>query len=210
MPVRRWVSHGLIAAMLATSVPVTADQFTIRCESNFWNRRRYCPADTDGEVRLVREFSRGRCGQWRSWGFDRHGVWVDNGCDAEFRVGRDGGIGAAGGALIGAGIGAAITALILANKDKDDDADEPKSPPNWATGTFHGFSPAENRDYDLTVDRSGRVTGRSERDPIEGHLTKDRLHLGEAEFKIKEESWGFSAVQRDQDSNVIYFRRTKK
>lgn len=61
-----------------------------RCES-IDNRQRYCNADTRGGVRLLRQLSKSPCVQGRTWGYDRNGVWVSNGCRAEFQAGRGGG-----------------------------------------------------------------------------------------------------------------------
>lgn len=61
----------------------------IRCESHDY-RRQSCRFDTRGGVTLVRQLSDQRCVQGRNWGHDRNGVWVANGCRAEFAVGRGG------------------------------------------------------------------------------------------------------------------------
>ena len=63
------------------------DGYRITCESDR-NRRRFCEADTDRGVRLVREFSDRSCVINSTWGYDRRGIWVDRGCRAEFEVGR--------------------------------------------------------------------------------------------------------------------------
>lgn len=62
----------------------------IRCESDN-SRQRRCDADTRGGVRLSRQLSKSSCIQGRSWGYDRGGVWVSEGCRAEFELGRGGG-----------------------------------------------------------------------------------------------------------------------
>lgn len=85
---------GLFAASAALAqYPVSAaiGAQTLRCESND-GRERHCPADTRGGVRMVRQLSRGACEEGRSWGVDRAGVWVGQGCRAEFVVGRGGSI----------------------------------------------------------------------------------------------------------------------
>lgn len=64
----------------------------IRCESHN-HRRQHCRVDTRGGVTLVRQLSNQRCVQGRNWGHDRNGVWVTNGCRAEFAVGRGAGWG---------------------------------------------------------------------------------------------------------------------
>src|SRR5262245_19915595 len=64
---------------------------TLRCDSND-SRLHHCAADTRGGVRLLRQVSKASVIEGRSWGYDRSGVWVNNGCRAEFALGRgDGG-----------------------------------------------------------------------------------------------------------------------
>ena len=58
---------------------------TVVCESN-GDDRRYCSADTRGGVQLVREMSSANCRQGSTWGYDNRGIWVSNGCRAEFAV----------------------------------------------------------------------------------------------------------------------------
>ncbi len=57
----------------------------IKCESNDRGYN-YCPADTSGGVRLIRELSKAPCIRWQSWGFDESGIWVDKGCRAVFEI----------------------------------------------------------------------------------------------------------------------------
>lgn len=63
----------------------------IVCES--WAfRRRSCPADTRGGVRLLQQTG-GVCVAGQTWGYGPRAVWVTNGCRAIFAVvpGRGGG-----------------------------------------------------------------------------------------------------------------------
>lgn len=55
------------------------------CESRD-NRYRHCPTVIRRDVRLIRQLSDTPCLHNRSWGYDRHGVWVDRGCRGEFEV----------------------------------------------------------------------------------------------------------------------------
>ncbi len=57
---------------------------TVRCESND-GRNRTCAMDTRGGVQLVRKLSNAACIEGRNWGATRGGVWVTDGCRAEFR-----------------------------------------------------------------------------------------------------------------------------
>jgi hypothetical protein len=56
------------------------------CESQDGKRAR-CNTSTSDGVAVVRQFSRSSCIQGRSWGYDADGIWVDEGCRAEFVVG---------------------------------------------------------------------------------------------------------------------------
>lgn len=55
----------------------------IRCESHD-GQQAYCPLPGRGRVRIVNQLSRSECREGYSWGQDRRGVWVSNGCRAEF------------------------------------------------------------------------------------------------------------------------------
>lgn len=59
----------------------------IRCESSD-GRRRVCPADASVGVTLIRQLSRSVCVRNQTWGANRRGIWVSQGCRAEFRLGR--------------------------------------------------------------------------------------------------------------------------
>ncbi len=70
------------------SFPVLAQQSTLTCSSQ-GNRRQLCEVQTQNQVTLVRRLSTAPCVEGESWGFNRRGVWVKDGCSAEFRVGRE-------------------------------------------------------------------------------------------------------------------------
>ena len=82
----------LIAVVVALPAPAQrseAAQRTLRCESGD-GREHHCVADTVGGVRLLRQLSRSACAQGRTWGVDRSGIWVSQGCRAEFALGSGG------------------------------------------------------------------------------------------------------------------------
>ncbi|MEO6365823.1 MAG: DUF3011 domain-containing protein, partial [Luteimonas sp.] len=58
----------------------------LRCESSD-GRRKLCPADARDHVQLVRQLSRSPCVRNQTWGTSQRGVWVSQGCRAEFRLG---------------------------------------------------------------------------------------------------------------------------
>lgn len=61
----------------------------VRCESNDY-RYNMCQVDTGrgSAVRITRQISKTACIEGRSWGWNRAGIWVDQGCAAEFVVDR--------------------------------------------------------------------------------------------------------------------------
>jgi hypothetical protein len=60
------------------------------CESRDY-RYQQCAAETRGGVRLINQVSKSPCTEGRTWGSDRQGIWVDQGCAGEFEIGGGGG-----------------------------------------------------------------------------------------------------------------------
>jgi hypothetical protein len=63
-----------------------ARQAVVACASKL-GERQYCPADTSKGVALGRSRGDAPCLLGKSWGYDDKGVWVADGCSAEFVVG---------------------------------------------------------------------------------------------------------------------------
>jgi hypothetical protein len=61
----------------------------VRCESRD-SRTNYCNVDTRGGVRLVHQLSDRDCVRGRNWGANERGIWVTDGCRAEFELGGGG------------------------------------------------------------------------------------------------------------------------
>ena len=58
----------------------------ITCESRD-RAYRYCKAPIHGSrVRLVRRYSDTGCEFHRDWGYNKGGIWVENGCRARFEI----------------------------------------------------------------------------------------------------------------------------
>ncbi len=57
----------------------------LRCESSD-KRNHQCAANVRRGVSLQRQLSGSPCIEGRTWGWDRGGVWVDQGCRGEFAV----------------------------------------------------------------------------------------------------------------------------
>jgi hypothetical protein len=87
-----WVADGCRAQFAlggyrlpAGAVPATAAR--LRCESEE-GKRTQCSINTTRGVGLIKQTSDAECVLNRSWGYDRDGIWVTNGCKAEFAVAR--------------------------------------------------------------------------------------------------------------------------
>ena len=91
---RVWVSNGCRAEFVIHRESHDDDRggehrrrgVLVVCESEN-NTRHRCSVDTDAGVRISRQLSRNDCVQGRTWGYDRRGIWVTNGCRAEFIIG---------------------------------------------------------------------------------------------------------------------------
>ncbi|HUP45587.1 MAG TPA: DUF3011 domain-containing protein [Thermoanaerobaculia bacterium] len=82
---RIWVDRGCRGQFAMTGRVASAPLDTrITCESDGQLSR--CRADTAAGVQLVRRISDAGCEFGRDWGYDRDGIWVTNGCRAEFAV----------------------------------------------------------------------------------------------------------------------------
>lgn len=61
----------------------------VRCASAGYNYN-MCRVDTGrgSQVTIAKQISKTRCIEGRNWGWNRAGIWVDQGCEAEFVVNR--------------------------------------------------------------------------------------------------------------------------
>lgn len=130
----------------------------IRCES--WNYRyARCSANTRDGVRLSRVLA-GDCSR-RNWGSDRNAVWVNNGCRAEFQVGRRGG-GSTGAVIASAAVAAGLLALLL-SKGKKKEAESAAQGGNTVAATINigqnQVPPAAERAFRQCIDEAARQIG---------------------------------------------------
>jgi Protein of unknown function (DUF3011) len=84
-----WVDKGCRAEFSIGGTPTTGTvapmaTHTLVCESG--GGKRHCPVDTAFGVRMTRQISSHTCALGRDWGYDENGIWVTNGCRAEFTV----------------------------------------------------------------------------------------------------------------------------
>jgi hypothetical protein len=197
---RRSVSLCLIAvlAIPALPAPARADERTIKCESRN-GRYRFCPAETENRARVERQLSNRRCELWRNWGYDRRGVWVDDGCRAEFRIGEDGGMSGKTAAIVGGVAAAAVIAAIVAAK-KGDKSEQSKEVPEWAVGSFKGYDDRENVSYEVNIAPNGSVNGWANDDEFSGRWERNEL-------QVRGHVW---RVSRSGDDLLLTDSRDKK
>jgi hypothetical protein len=96
----RLAGCAAVAFTLGALAPAPAgaqlgDWERMRCESQ-GRRETYCRASIGGDVRVRRQLSDTPCREGRNWRWDRTGIWVNDGCRAEFEFRRRGGGGGGG------------------------------------------------------------------------------------------------------------------
>ncbi len=84
---RRRVAALAAALILGAWHTTSAQGATVTCSSRP-GERRHCPADTSQGVLLSKSSGEAPCLLGKTWGYDDAGVWVYNGCSAEFIVGQ--------------------------------------------------------------------------------------------------------------------------
>lgn len=207
----RTVTSLLCVALVAGPLPARAEE-TIRCDSPGL-RYRYCRVDTDDRVELVRQHSFIDCRQDRNWGYDRYGVWVDRGCSADFRVGRDRHSGRDKAAVAGVAlVGLAALLALSANKQAQAQAEtQPQAAGEvapWAVGSFSGYDSLERTEVQLTILPGGAVTGRAGRNEFTGSLKDGRLTAGRHLFRVAASGNGFIATDERDSSHQVVFQRS--
>ena len=195
------VTSAAVVPQAAPRLPGAADdERTIVCESKNY-RYRYCRVDTENRATLVRQISAvSRCEYGDSWGYDSRGVWVDRGCQGEFRVGR--GSSATNAAVAAVAVGAVIAAAIASSKSHHSDPVD-----SWAVGTFRGYDEVEATDVELTVLPGGSVTGLAGESQFSGRWERSMLQAGKHRFKVERSGNGFLAVDENDADHRIQFRR---
>lgn len=150
------------------------DTKRIKVESQ--GRREYKRIDTSGGVKLVKRLSEAPCTMGRTWGYDRDGIWVDDGCRAEFevRVRNNDRPGRPGGGFGGPG-----------NNDRFPGTGG--GVPNWAIGqwrgegkTSAGYTVAIRKDGTLTILKRG-LRSSGDRGIIRG----SQVQIGDDSYRLE-------------------------
>ncbi|MDH4181990.1 MAG: DUF3011 domain-containing protein [Betaproteobacteria bacterium] len=225
-------SRAAILALSFVAAPAAQADYNVTCGS-VGGRHNTCRLSEPGYVTLTKQISGARCEQGRSWDYDRREIWVDNGCEAEFRVERWGyrrdGQPSTGGptasssssrdAATAAAViaGAAILGALANNKDHQDDykyRDQnyygPRHTsyvPGWMVGTFRGYNPLYGAEVTMTIRPDGRMAAMANNQPIDGYVNDEQLHVGPVIFDIDQTRDGFVTSQKGDRHNEVRYRR---
>jgi hypothetical protein len=71
----------------STGLDAAAPPDPVTCESRA-GERQHCAANTSAGVALIKSTGPAACLLGKSWGYDDTGVWVSDGCSAEFQLGQ--------------------------------------------------------------------------------------------------------------------------
>lgn len=209
---------AILLAASTLSAPVMADQ-TILCESKSYAYRQ-CPVDTHGYVRMNRQISKTTCQQGRNWDYDRRGIWVDDGCAAEFVVesrhhtsshsDHSGGEAIAAAAAIALIAAAASSSHDKHDRYRDDDyghGGHSSYVPGWMVGVFDGYNLQYGSEVSLHISSDGRARAHVNGVNLNGYVNDQRLYVGDAEFYLDRAGDGFNTTQVGDSSNRVHYSR---
>ena len=74
---------AVVGLLIALGVPASASAQRITCESRDYQRQ-YCPTGRINRAQIVSQWSNAACVQGQTWGYQRDGIWVNQGCAAVF------------------------------------------------------------------------------------------------------------------------------
>jgi|GEM_PF-6709760 len=158
----------------------------IRLESTD-NKRVYRRVNTNGGVRLVKQLSSKPCIKGRSWDYDRNGIWVDDGCRADFEVGS------------GSGGGREEDRFSITGNVQ-----------RWAIGTWRSYRNAGD-DLELTIRADGVAYLRKKGELSEGRrgdAGSNRIRFGDLVYSLEQE--GRDRIKLDSirgGKGSFYFER---
>jgi hypothetical protein len=124
---------GLAALLVLTGAMAMAQNNTFTCSSDD-GQLHSCRVNTNAPIQFVRQRSDAQCIAGETYGIDRGGVWVTNGCRADFVVGNQ---------------NAYDQGTYNNNRDRDNDGDADDQ-----NGTEHHHH-RRDRDYNGTYNQNG-------------------------------------------------------
>ena len=180
--------HALILSVIITGSSAVQAQDTIACESRH-QRHEYCRVNTENNVRLRRQLSHNQCIEGRTWGYDRRGIWVDDGCRAVFEYG-------------------------YRHRDDDYGGERPHRPdrdrdlPNWLIGTYRGYDPEYRDTLTLRIHPDGKIIGHVGGRRISGYYEARTREIvfPDASLRVERERRGIRLTQPGYRDGVFYTR----
>jgi hypothetical protein len=217
------LARALAGALAFSMTPAALADYTVRCGSD-GHRHRTCRLSEPGHVSLEKKISGADCVQGRTWDYNRREIWVDDGCEADFRVethgGSQGGSSSSGktaAAVVGVLAGAAILGALAQNKGHRDDekytdpnyqgARHSSYVPKWMVGHFLGYNPMYGAEVKLHIREDGRVKAHARGEEMRGFVNDERLHVGGAVFSIDQTRDGFVTHQVGDRYNEVRYHR---
>ena len=207
---------AMIASASLFNVAVASDTH-ITCKSKDYHQTN-CKLDRPAHVRLSKQISTRDCVQGKTWDYDRHNIWVDDGCAAKFAVNYNehhdssSDIGKAIGAIAGIAIlGALANEASTHDQHKDDNYHGGRHSsyvPSWMTGKFKGYNEQYDADVTLRIKDDGVVNGHASGGAkIHGFVNNEQLHIGSFVFDITRTRRGFVTNQHGDRSNEVSYHR---
>jgi hypothetical protein len=139
---------GLAALLALTGVMAMAQDNNVFTCSSDNGQLHSCRVNTNAPIQFIRQRSHAECIAGQTYGIDRGGVWVTNGCRADFAVGYQG----------------AYNQGTYNNGGNDNDADDQNNNGNWRrrhhrdgdyNGTYSQNGPYNNDPYNNEPNNSG-------------------------------------------------------
>jgi hypothetical protein len=223
------VSLLLSITFLTVLLPSVYARQRITVRSNNF-RYNYYRIQVRGRVELVNQLSQSPCDYGRSWGYDSSGVWVDDGCSAEFDVfdqnesrsnfpkisGKTAGI-------IAGGVGAAILIGVIASRKKNGggnnkggnngkttiptnpDATDKEKVPSWLVGNFVNA----DKKTEIGIYEDGTVIVKDgNRERFYGNYYDGKIFYNGLKLEIAKDRNGFTATDL-ATKDALYFERVK-
>jgi hypothetical protein len=211
------LSIGLLTII---SSAFARQRVTVR-SNNF--RYNYHRIQVRGRVELANQLSNSPCDYGRSWGYDSQGIWVDDGCSAEFDVfdeneGRHRISGKTAGIIAG-GVGAAILIGVLVARKKnnnnsgnatrgttpnDPNASAKEKVPDWLVGTFTN----DARQAEIAIYDDGTVLVKDgSRNRYYGNYYDGKLFYNGVKLQLAKDRNGFTATDLATNEQTYYERR---
>jgi len=205
-----------LSILMAAPTAVYAD-YTVSCKSHGY-KNESCRLSEPGYVTLERQTSSSDCQKGRSWDYNRHEIWVDDGCAGDFRVEtHSGGSSHNTAKVAGAAVGLAILGALAYNQSHKDDhkyqdenyygARHTSYVPSWMVGRFRGYNAMYGRDVSMTIDKDGRVRAHAGDDNFTGWINDEELHVGTTIFHINQTRDGFITAQKGDWENEVRYHR---